>query len=165
LEELLTDYRVVHQTGDSKEFKDFDRLTTLSARVSKKLQDRYTLVKFVPPADVGALMQEADLVISRAGINTVTELLQFGKPSFLIPLPSGQKKEQLTNAQFLKKTGIGEYAQQEDLTPEVFLKKIHAMTDNLTKYKVHAHDAKSLVRSDAAARIMKILYEVANRKK
>ena len=50
---------------------------------------------------VSKVLSRADLVISRSGINTVTELLYLGKPSLLIPLPYGQHNEQLANAQFV----------------------------------------------------------------
>jgi UDP-N-acetylglucosamine--N-acetylmuramyl-(pentapeptide) pyrophosphoryl-undecaprenol N-acetylglucosamine transferase len=165
LESLVHDFDIIHQTGDSKEFRDFDRLSKIRAGMIKKFQERYHMTKFVPPAEVGVIMQQADFVISRAGMNTVTELLYFGKPCLLIPIPVGQKNEQLMNARFLKKTGIGDYAHQGDLTPDIFLKKVRMMVEHRAKYQVHAHDAKTLVRSDAASRIMKIAYEIADRKK
>lgn len=165
LEQLVSQFQVIHQTGDSKQFRDFDHLFDARAKLSKKMQEQYIITKFVSPAEVGAVMQQADFIISRSGINTVTELLYFGKPCFLIPLPNGQKHEQLTNAQFLKKTGLGDYMLQADLSPESFLQKVRTMVEQRARYQIHAQEARSLVRTDAASRIMKILYEVANRKK
>lgn len=106
LQKLLEKYSVIHQTGDAKEFEDFDRLVKLKQSLPENLQKRYLLKKFVEPEHVIEILTQADLIISRAGINTVTELLYFGKPSLLIPLPYGQQNEQLTNAQFMKQIGL-----------------------------------------------------------
>ena len=57
----------------------------------------------------------ADLVISRAGAVSVTELIRFRKPSILIPYPyaGGHQKK---NADVLAQAGVGEFIEQKDLT-------------------------------------------------
>ena len=122
------------------------------------------LKKFIEHTDIGNIMSDAALIISRSGINTVTELLYFGKPCFLIPLPAGQKNEQLKNARFIKKVGIGNFMIQEDLTPKLFLKKIEAIFESISMYKEHAEYARSLVVKDAANNISNTIYEVASKK-
>lgn len=57
----------------------------------------------------------ADLVISRAGAVSVTELIRFRKPSILIPYPyAGGHQEK--NADVLAQAGVGEFIEQKDLT-------------------------------------------------
>lgn len=164
LEELLKQYRVVHQTGDAQEFQDFKRLSELKASLPQKLQKRYDHIKFIAPDMVGAYMQKADLVIARSGMNTVTELLHFGKPCFLIPLPHGQRNEQLKNALFVKKVGIGEFALQDELTSEKLFNQIESMLEHIMKYKIYSNHAQQLVRSDAASEIIRVVYEVVKKK-
>jgi len=57
----------------------------------------------------------ADLVISRAGAVSVTELIRFRKSSILIPYPyaGGHQKK---NADVLAQAGVGEFIEQKDLT-------------------------------------------------
>lgn len=164
LEKLLHHYRIIHQTGDVEAFSDFERLSRLHESLPQKLQKRYFVTKFVSPADVGTYMNAADLIVCRSGINTVTELLYFGKPSFLIPLPLGQKNEQLKNAQFVKKAGIAEYRLQSSVTDSSFLHEIEQMIEKKAHYLVHAQKARELVKEDAPERIIKVLYESVNKK-
>lgn len=164
LEDLLSKFYIIHQTGDSKEFGDYDHLKKHVGNFSEDFKSRYILRKFINPVDVGNIMKDATFVVSRAGINTVTELLYFGKPCFLIPLPVGQKNEQLKNAQFIKKVGIGDFMMQKDLTPGLFLKKLETMLERISLYKEHSGYARSLVIQDAAKNISRTIYEVISKK-
>lgn len=155
LVKLLEKYRVIHQTGDAKEYGDYDRLLTLRDHLSSELNSRYAIKKFIEPENVSKVLSRSDLVISRSGINTVTELLYLGKPSLLIPLPYGQHNEQLANARFVKDLGLAEVIDQITATPDDLLQKIEHMVSNLEKYKSHKKNAMHVIHSDAAERIIK----------
>lgn len=161
IEELLREYKVFHQTGDAKEFTDFERLQKLKETFNENLKKRYALFKFIDPSEVGAILKKADIVVSRSGINTVTELIALGKMSLLIPLPYGQNKEQEKNAMFLKELGIGEVSNQYDLTPEKLYDLINLMIKNIKKYEENAINAQKKVSKDAASKIINVLNEVA----
>ncbi len=156
LAKLLDKYILIHQTGDSREFKDFDKLTILKEGLNNGKRDRYIISKFYSPYEVGAVMKRADLVISRAGINTISELIVLEKPSYLIPLPISQKDEQLKNAEFLKKLGLGEVGNQKSLTPDTFLREVTWMMENIVNYKIKHH--KSHFPKNAAAKIVEVIY-------
>lgn len=158
LEKLLERYTVVHQTGDAKQFNDFERLEKLKSQLPIALQKKYELHKFIEPERVMQLLQRADLVISRSGINTITELLYLGKPCLLIPLPYGQHNEQLTNAEFVKKVGLAEVVDQLITTPEDLLQKITTMVSNLHSYKKHKEATTKLIPTDAAEKIIEIVH-------
>lgn len=159
LENLLKNYKVIHQTGDAHKYRDFVRLENLKESLSKKLKARYHLVKFIKPEEVGAVLSKADLVVSRSGINTTTELLFFDKPSLLIPLPYSQDNEQLKNAYFLRDAGLAEVAFQENLNSDNLFELIASMVKNKDKYKA-AQSYKDMVRMDAAERIVDILQAI-----
>jgi UDP-N-acetylglucosamine--N-acetylmuramyl-(pentapeptide) pyrophosphoryl-undecaprenol N-acetylglucosamine transferase len=164
LTNILERCRIIHQTGDAQEFHDFQSLVTLKNTLPKKLQKRYYLAKFIQPYDVGAIMDEASLIVSRSGINTISELLFFSKPCFLIPIPYGQRNEQLKNAQFMKKVGIGEYMIQKELNTHLFLFQIENMLTKRAKYLAQSKEAKSLIHADAADQIIRVIYEVVSKK-
>lgn len=157
IEKLLRQFRVVHQTGDAKKYQDFDRLTHFREKFEPLLRRRYTIIRFVDPGKVGGLMQEAALVVSRAGINTVSELLAMEKPALLIPLPHGQKGEQQTNALFLQRLGLAEVKDQHSLTEDGFCEVIIRMVQRKQSYRVVTSVAK---RNDAAERIIATLFAV-----
>lgn len=153
LEELLSRYKIIHQTGDAREFGDFERLKNLKEKLSEKLRSRYYLTKFVDPEDAGRVLKDSDLVISRSGMNTVTELIYFTKPSLLIPLPYSQGNEQVENARLLKDIGISEIAFQKDLTSQKLLDIINQMIKDIKNYK---HESKELIKENAAKKIIEI---------
>jgi UDP-N-acetylglucosamine--N-acetylmuramyl-(pentapeptide) pyrophosphoryl-undecaprenol N-acetylglucosamine transferase len=150
---LLEKCTIIHQTGASEVYKDFDRLEKLKSK-------RYECKKFLTASQAAEAISRADLVIGRAGINTVTELIYLQKPAFLIPLSTGQKNEQLNNAEFLKSLGLGEFVEQNLLTPDLFVSTIFSMLDDLSCYRI---EDKILI-EDAAEKIVGVLKNVAEKK-
>ncbi len=157
LEKLLENYLIIHQTGNAQEFGDYERLMDRKMNLSDHLQKRYEVVKFIPSDKVVSVMLNADLVISRSGISTVSEILYLGKPCLLIPLPYGQRNEQQTNAEFVQSTGLGETYDQDNLTPELFVEKIGEMITNIETYKGHAMVTQELINKDAAENILDVV--------
>ena len=153
LDQLLQKCSVVHQTGGSEVYRDFERL-------EKRQSLRYKCQKFFTAKEMATFMSEADLVVGRAGINTVTELVYLQKPSFLIPLPFGQKNEQLKNAEYIKSLHLGEFVEQQSLTPDLFVSTIFSMLNNLAGYR----SEKQVLAKDAAEKIAGVLKNVTKKK-
>lgn len=164
LEELLQQTRIVHQTGDAKQFEDFEHLQTRKAKLPQELQERYVLHKFIAPEETGLLMQEAALVVGRSGMNTITELLHFGTPALLIPLPYGQKNEQQHNAEFLHQLGMAEILPQDGASSALLVESVTAMLAKLPLYKEQAKEGKTRIHEDAAAKILQQLSYVVTKK-
>jgi UDP-N-acetylglucosamine--N-acetylmuramyl-(pentapeptide) pyrophosphoryl-undecaprenol N-acetylglucosamine transferase len=157
LEKLLQNFFVIHQTGDAKQFTDFDRLQKLKRELPQKLQQRYNLVKFVDPQEIAQTLFNADIIIARSGMNTTTELLYLGKPCLLIPLPYGQTNEQLDNALLLERVGLGTVAKQNELTSEKLYSHIAEILAKLDTYEIYSQKAKTLIHADAAEKIVEII--------
>lgn len=67
----------------------------------------------------------ADVIISRAGSNTLCELLALNKPSLLIPYPKGASRgDQILNARSFEKRGLANVLMQEDMTPDVLVRRV-----------------------------------------
>lgn len=87
----------------------------------------------------------ADLVISRAGISTLSELIIADKPTILIPIPESHQE---FNAQYFQKNNAVVNLSQQSLNSEVLVGTIKelfsdgAARDNLARniYKVMPHD-------------------------
>lgn len=157
---LLEKYTVFHQTGDAQEFRDFDRLEKLRNTLPANLSTRYILKKFVKPQEIGDLLNSANLVVSRSGINTITELMYFEKPSLLIPLPFSQNNEQLKNAKFLEELGLGKVLQQDILSSKKLFQTIKLMFKNIDNYKITRHELKDLPWKNATQNIIKVINDV-----
>jgi UDP-N-acetylglucosamine--N-acetylmuramyl-(pentapeptide) pyrophosphoryl-undecaprenol N-acetylglucosamine transferase len=160
LSNLLEKFVVIHQTGDAKKYNDFERLQTEKNKLADSIAKNYHLQKFYSPKDMAQNLANADLVVGRAGINTVTELIYFAKPAFLIPLPFAQKNEQLKNALFLKELGLGEVGIQKTLMPKEFISTIYKMCANLKMYQLQ----KEIKIENAAKKIVEVLKDVSTKK-
>ncbi|MEA4897971.1 undecaprenyldiphospho-muramoylpentapeptide beta-N-acetylglucosaminyltransferase [Bacillota bacterium Meth-B3] len=67
----------------------------------------------------------ADVLISRAGSNTLSEILALNKPSLLIPYPlSASRGDQVMNARSFEQRGLARVLMQEDMTPDVLASRV-----------------------------------------
>jgi len=115
LPELLKKYKVIHQTGTSTLFNDLEKSQAIT-------NDNYQSFGFDSQKGIQAL-QEADVVVGRAGAHTVYELGVLGKPCVLIPIP-WVYHEQEKNAQVLEKAGLAIVIPESKLTGELLLTSI-----------------------------------------
>lgn len=77
------------------------------------------------------ILAAADLVVSRAGANSLAELAAIGKPSLLIPLPaSSSRGDQLRNAEVFRAAGASVVMQEEEATPGLFVSRVTALLDD-----------------------------------
>ena len=164
LDKLIAKFVIIHQTGDSQKYNDFSILNKKRESLNEEAKKRYILRKFVYPDEIGYVLNTADLVISRSGINTVAELLSLGNTSFLIPLSHGQRGEQIQNAKLLNETGIGDYIEERYITPNKFLEKIREMIKSKKKYEKYQKEARKYIVQDATQRIIKVIEEVYDKK-
>lgn len=155
IKRFLKKFRVIHQTGDSQ-YADFYRLEKMRENLDKTYRERYFLTKFVDPSEVGSILDMCDLVISRSGMNTVAELITFGKPALLIPL----NKEQMQNALFLKRTGLAEVESQDELTSKKLFDLVSTIMDNIEIYKNNGENAKALLKPNASENIIRVIQDV-----
>lgn len=159
LPQLLEKYSVIHQTGGARKFSDFEKLSILKEGLNKGKKEKYIISKFFSDGQIGTILSISDLVIGRAGINTVTELAALNKPSLLIPLPNTQKDEQKKNALYLKRIGLGEILDEKGLGVKEFLGRIEKMIKNIEKYRVKEEE--TFYSKNAAKKIVKVIYETA----
>jgi len=96
----------------------------------------------------------ADLVISRAGALSISELSVCGKPAILIPLPTAANHHQDYNAKFMKKKGAAVVLVEEKLSGESLLNTIeNIIFDKQLLYKMSIA-SRNLAREDAVEKIL-----------
>ena len=84
----------------------------------------YAQVEFLGEEMADALAA-ADIVLSRAGSNTLSELLALGKPMLLVPYPlSASRGDQIKNARSFEKRGLARVLPQERMTPETMTEAV-----------------------------------------
>ncbi len=153
LPRLLTFCSVIHQTGDVKEYGDYDVARKLQKTISKDVKGAYVPLKHVSDSEIGAVYNVASCVVARSGANTFFELVALKKPAILIPLPWSANGEQKAHAHFFVTHDIGKLFDQKLPSNELYL-FIKDMVASLDSYK-HNFSALPLeLKHDAAQTIV-----------
>jgi UDP-N-acetylglucosamine--N-acetylmuramyl-(pentapeptide) pyrophosphoryl-undecaprenol N-acetylglucosamine transferase len=135
--------RLVHQTGDGKQGAS----GVAGCRV----------MPFIG-VELPHLMAGADLVVSRAGANTLAELAALGRPSLLVPLSTaGSRGDQLRNAEIFRAAGAADVMPEETASPAAFLDRVLGLLADPGRLAAMAAAARRLAADDPAARIADIL--------
>jgi UDP-N-acetylglucosamine--N-acetylmuramyl-(pentapeptide) pyrophosphoryl-undecaprenol N-acetylglucosamine transferase len=118
---------------------------------------RYRALEFLVD-DMPHVLAAATVVVSRAGMGTLTELAALGKPSLVIPMPGSH---QWANAHAFARLGAVEVADQDALTPDALAQRILGLVaDAARRTQLGLALGRSMPR-DAAARIAELLLELA----
>jgi UDP-N-acetylglucosamine--N-acetylmuramyl-(pentapeptide) pyrophosphoryl-undecaprenol N-acetylglucosamine transferase len=109
-------------------------------------------------AEFGDAFACADVVVSRAGANSLAELIALRKPAVVIPLPTAASRgDQIDNAGLFAEKGYGLVLAQEDLTPESLLANVRAALAGAKDFVAAMERAES---RDPAERIADLLVEL-----
>ncbi len=107
------EYEVLYITGKSL-YEDFIKDQTFGSNI-----------KVVPYLDnLAALLKNTDLIVTRAGASTMSEILSLRLPAIFIPSPYVANNHQYYNALELKNNHAGELIEEKDLTSEALVSKI-----------------------------------------
>ncbi len=111
--------------------------------------------------NMGEVFAVTDLCVSRAGANTLFELIALNIPTAAIPLPKGNSRgDQEENAAYFRRKGAIAVLPEDKLSPELLIHVIKRLDENSPKFK----DACSHLNLTAAnARIISILSHFSRR--
>lgn len=149
LKPLLETYQIVHLCGKGK-------IDEAYQNIPGYLQFEYMKENL---KDVFAC---SDVIISRAGANSICELLLLRKPHILIPLSaSSSRGDQILNAESFEKQGYSYVIKEETLTDITLLSSIQSVYENRMQY-IEAMKQSTL--NNAVETIMKLINEIASNK-
>jgi UDP-N-acetylglucosamine--N-acetylmuramyl-(pentapeptide) pyrophosphoryl-undecaprenol N-acetylglucosamine transferase len=106
-------------------------------------------------------MNDADLVICRAGATTLAEITAAGKPAVLVPLPTATDDHQRKNAQVLAEAGAAEVIDQRELSGNRLAVLVFALAADAEGRRRMGDAARRLARPDAATVIAAKALELA----
>ena len=130
LPKLLQKYQIIHICGKGQ--------TEEGADVNGYKQFEYV------DTELKDFMKAADVVVSRAGSNSIFELLSLRKPMILVPLPVGSSRgEQMLNAKSFQNKGYAEVIADEQLVDtKLFLNTLDKVYANRQSYEQNMRKAK-----------------------
>lgn len=122
--------------------------------------DGYKVLQYVDRMDLA--YAAADLVICRAGANTVTEVSGVGLPAVYVPLPIGNG-EQALNARPVVDAGGGLLVDNAALTADWVRTTVPALIGDEHRLATMSAAARGLIRTDADDRLARLVLDVAGR--
>ena len=101
------------------------------------------------------IMNVVDIIVSRSGAMTITEISNLGKPAILVPLPNVSHDHQLYNAKVLEKIDAAKIILNDELTGEKLNKELDDIVLNEEKMKKMGENALTVSKIDAVEEIYK----------
>lgn len=99
----------------------------------RKISENVKIIEFYN--NLPGLMKDADLIISRAGASTISEIEALQIPSILIPSPYVANNHQFYNAEDLKKRNLAYVLEEKDLNTKNLNKIISEILDDKETYR------------------------------
>ena len=132
LDTLLESFQIVHLVGKGNINKDLSGKTGYQQYefVNEQLNDVFAIT---------------DLMISRAGANSISEILALKIPNILIPLSAAASRgDQILNAESYEKQGFSTVLQEETLTSELLINSVNTVYANRESIKEKMASSKLL---------------------
>jgi UDP-N-acetylglucosamine--N-acetylmuramyl-(pentapeptide) pyrophosphoryl-undecaprenol N-acetylglucosamine transferase len=142
-------YQIVHLTGRGRQ-----------VAVSGGLA-RYRPVEFVAEG-MADLLAAASVVITRAGMGTLSELSALGKPALIVPMPASHQR---ANALAFTAAGAAISLEQEGLSAESLASAATALLEAPERLAELSANMSAVLPKDSARRLARRLLELAERRR
>ena len=150
-----SDVQIIWQTGSYYYKEMMDRL-------GKYIPENLRPMEFISRMDLA--YAAADVVISRAGAGTISELCLLGKPSVLVPSPNVSEDHQTKNAMSLVENKAAMLIKDAD-SKEQLIKETFSLLQDKERLKILSENSLKLGRPNAAKDIVDVIIEVVERSK
>ena len=144
-------FNILFATGDRNYQEVIAKLN--SAKVT--LDDEIKVVPYIN--NMSTVMAAADLVVSRAGAITVSEIAALGKASILIPSPNVVRNHQEQNAREFERNEAAVVIVESELSVESLYGKISQLTGDKAELSKMSKNVKKLAKCDALDEIYKLI--------
>lgn len=139
------DYEVLFVTGKNY-YEEYSKI---------KLPSNVKIVEFLN--DMLGVMKNVDLIVSRAGASTISEITALSLPSILIPSPYVTHNHQVKNALVLKECGAAVLLEEDKLNSNNLINNIDSILTNKEIYNKMKKASGLLSINNSATKIYNIL--------
>ncbi len=144
-----SDYQVVYITGKNH-YEEFIKGTRFANNI-----------KVLPYLDnLAGLMRNCDLMVTRAGASTMSEILALNLPAIFIPSPYVAGNHQFYNALEVVKNSAGLMIEENNLTGEELYLMVTNLLSDKKEYEIMKMNLRNLGKSDSSDIIIKEIKEL-----
>jgi UDP-N-acetylglucosamine--N-acetylmuramyl-(pentapeptide) pyrophosphoryl-undecaprenol N-acetylglucosamine transferase len=158
--ELFTkNFDVLHITGE----QGIERARYMRHKLPKELKKSYEPHGFLANEMVAAY-NWSDIVVSRAGMNSLCEIAALSKPAIIIPLESSANNHQVKNAEFLAGHGAIRILRQQEVEGVRLVNDISKLWTDKSAMQYLSESIHKLFKPEASVNIAKIILAIATKK-
>lgn len=117
-----------------------------------KDSDRLILKEYID--NMYTCMCAADLIVSRAGSMTLTEIMAIGRPAVLVPYPNATENHQYYNAKTLEDAQAAILREDKDLTGEWLTETVESLYKDTARLESMGVKARQMAKTNAADLIL-----------
>lgn len=147
-----TDICFLHSTGKYGKWVE-EKLTENGVNYGKGTN--IEIREYIDNMDI--CLPACDLVISRAGASSISEIQLLGKPSILIPSPNVAENHQYHNAMTLAENDGAILIEEKNLDGEILAKTVRDLKNNRHKLDVISQNALKNAKANALSEICRII--------
>ncbi len=150
LSKLEPSFQIIHISGKGK---------SASPKLLNELRQYkdYKTFDLVASSELFALFDLADLVVSRCGLATLTELSSLAKPSLLIPMPNSHQED---NALVFLEAGAAIVLEQESLGVDEFVRVINETYKDSNLRKSLSENISLLIKAGAGEKMAELAIDL-----
>ncbi len=156
LPKLIKQYQIIHLTGEH----EIESVQFQVRRLSLSHPEHYQAHAFLT-SDMGQALAAADVVVSRAGANTIAELALLEKPTVLIPNQT-MAGHQVDNARMLARAGAARVISEDQLSPAVLERELATITGSKQEQDYLRQHLRQFAVPDADRRLAEEIMTVAH---
>jgi len=159
LPDLVPVANIIHQTGQA----NFEQVQSVAQVVLAKSPNasRYHPINYLNEMSLQRSAGVADLVVSRAGANSIAEIGLWKIPAILIPIPESVSHDQRMNAYSYARTGAAVVLEEENLTPHLLVSEVKRIMSDPDLAKRMGASAAGFTDPDAAMLIARQVLSIA----
>lgn len=145
---MLDFTNVIHITGRT----DLERVQKIAGKFGKK-NGKYLIFDFMLK-DYEKAIFIADLIVSRSGSTSLSEISSLSKPSILVPLPTSASNHQFHNAKSFEDVGASILVEERDFDKINLSILIKSLFEDEERYEEMRASASTAMMTDGSSQIL-----------
>lgn len=154
-------FKHIHATGNGEEGLENMKKMLKERGVSGEAEKGIEVRPYI--YDMPQVMSAADIIISRSGASTLSELTTGGKPAILIPSPNVTNNHQEKNARILESRGGAVLIREADCTAKLLFDTVNAILNDHARMEKMSSAMQELSSAGATDKITETVLDLAKK--
>lgn len=157
---LVKKYQLIHITGEN----DIEKARFLADHLDQPAKSSYKVYSLLK-TEIGLAYAASDLIVTRGGASSLSEIASWAKPAIIIPLAIAANNEQYHNAQILARAGAARLLTEDQLDGFRLVSEIDKLIASPAERQYLSKIIVRFEHKDAALRLAQLIIKSAQKKR